>query len=72
MEMLIGRSCKPNAVKLRAYSPLLMERVGVRRIKNKANSFNSPLILTFSEITEVQDVLNAANAGAVCRPALPS
>ena len=30
------------------------------------------LIPTFSAIAEVQDVLNAANAGAVCRPALPN
>jgi hypothetical protein len=30
------------------------------------------LTLTLSAIAEVQDVLNAANAGAVCRPALPN
>ena len=30
------------------------------------------IIRGFSATAEVQDVLNAANAGAVCRPALPS
>jgi hypothetical protein len=30
------------------------------------------LVLTFTAIAEVQVVLNAANAGAVCLPALPS
>lgn len=41
------------------------------RVRIVKRDFN-PLILTFSAIAEAQDVLNAANAGAVCRPALPT
>jgi hypothetical protein len=36
------------AIKLRKKLPLLLERVGVRRIKNKAKSLCDSLILTFS------------------------
>jgi len=36
------RGYKTNAVKLRNNLPLLLERVGVRRIEIKKNALNSP------------------------------
>jgi hypothetical protein len=38
----LGRGFKPNAVKLRKKLPLLLERVGVRRINTGKKSSNSP------------------------------
>jgi hypothetical protein len=37
-----------NTIKLRKNLPLLLERVGVRRVKIRKNTLFAPLILTFS------------------------
>jgi hypothetical protein len=49
-ESVHSSSGRVTAIKLRKKPPLLLERVGVRRIKTRQKALFDPLILTFSAI----------------------
>ncbi|WP_031438623.1 hypothetical protein [Methylobacter tundripaludum] len=51
-------TCYVAAIKLRKKPPLLLERVGVRRLKNKAKALFDALILTLSLREKGLSILN--------------